>query len=57
MCCWMVSYFHDWIDYIGVAHFRIFGGENTSSYLKNGSVHFRMTYLRIYNKGRYINRK
>ena len=27
MCRWMGSHFHDWIDYIGVAHFRIFGGK------------------------------
>ena len=25
MCRWMRSHFHDWIDYNGVAHFRIFG--------------------------------
>ena len=25
MCRWMGSHFHDWIDYNGVAHFRIFG--------------------------------
>ena len=27
MCRWMGSHFHDWIDYNGVAHFRIFGGK------------------------------
>ena len=25
MCRWMGSYFHDWIDYDGVVHFRILG--------------------------------
>ena len=25
MCRLMGSHFHDWIDYNGVAHFRIFG--------------------------------
>ena len=26
MCRWAGSLFHNWIDYNGVAHFRIFGG-------------------------------
>ena len=26
MCRWMESHCHDWIDYDGVAHFRIFLG-------------------------------
>ena len=25
MCRWMGSLFHDWVDYNGVAHFRVFG--------------------------------
>ena len=25
MCSWMGSHFREWIDYNGVAHFRIFG--------------------------------
>ena len=27
VCHWMGSHFHYWIDYNGVAHFRIFGGK------------------------------
>ena len=27
MCHWMGSHFHDWIDYNGVTHFRIFWGK------------------------------
>ena len=41
MCSWMGSHFHDWSDYNGVAHFRIFCG--------------RKTVLRIYGEQAYQN--
>ena len=72
MCRWMVSHFHDWIDYNGIfnsyedglTHSRDFGvrkvfmskrtgmfvlqvkSKVASFNLKNGSIHFKMTYLK-----------
>ena len=48
MCCWMGSYFHDWIDYNGATFsiellewghtFLDFWGYDTSSYLRLANI-------------------
>ena len=79
MCRWMVSHFHDWIDYNGIfnsyedglTHSRDFGvrkvfmskrtgmfvlqvkSKVASFNLKNGSIHFKMTYLKDWS-GKYM---
>ena len=34
MCRWMGSYFHDWIDYNGIAQFRFLGGKTAFAVLE-----------------------
>ena len=53
MCRWMGSHFREWIDYNGVAHFRIFGVRQFFIFLVSKCT--RMFVLQMKSKVFFIN--
>ena len=53
MCRWMGSHFREWIDYNGVAHFRIFGVRQFFIFMVSKCT--RMFVLQMKSKVFFIN--